>query len=134
MLISSSTPNSNFASTSVLNQFLCPSSLSDNFSNVIGFGIFNGVVCQVDLFELFQRFVVIRGNKTRILKVVRFSHFHTIFNQRNPFSLKIVSFSNLPSVNSFSCIIVNGLRTGRPQVRVVHAKMAHLGGQLVESV
>jgi hypothetical protein len=130
LFVSSSASYSNLAATSVLDQFLSPSTLTNDLADVVSFGVFDCVVSEIDLFELLQRFVIVWGNEARIGKVVRLSHFHAIFNERDPFSEEIVPFTDLSGVDSFSGVIVDRFGTGRAQVGVVHAEMAHLRGLL----
>lgn len=65
---------------------------------------------------------------------LRFSHFDAVFDERDPFSDEGVPLSDFPGVNSFALVVVDGLRTGRPEVWIFWRIIVHLGGKFIQAV
>lgn len=53
---------------------------------VVGFGVIDGVLTEIDLLEFFERLIILGRNKPIFKKLVRFSHLDAIFDQRDSFT------------------------------------------------
>ena len=56
---------------------------------------------------------------------VRFSHLHAVLNERDAFSHESVPLPHFPSVYSLSLVVVDGFRTGRPEVWIFGDVVIH---------
>jgi hypothetical protein len=132
--IGTSTTHRNSATGPLLDQFLRLSPWTDDLPDIVSLGVAEGVLREIYLFELLERSVVIRGDKSTIKKLVRLPHLNAILYERDAFPQEGVPLAYFPRVNTFSFIIVYGLRTGRSQVWILGSVVFHLGGELIKPV
>ena len=67
-------------------------------------------------------------------QLVRFAHLHAVFDESDPFTKEGVALAHLARVDSLTSVVVDGVRTGGAQVRIVHDKVVHLGVELIEPI
>lgn len=134
LLVSTSPPHSDLAARTLLYQLLGPSSGTDDLSNIVSLLVIDCIICQVDLFELFEGFVVAGWHESRVNNVVRLAHLHAVFYKRDTLSQEIISFAHFARVDTLALVVVDGFGAGRAQVWVFGDEVVHLGVQLVKPV
>lgn len=100
--ISTTTSNSYPTTTSFFDDFLCLSLWTYQLTYIISFRVVYSLLCEINLFELFQRFVIFGWDECR-------SHFHTILNQGYSLTMKLIPLSNLTGINPLPITIINRL-------------------------
>lgn len=127
LFVGATTSDTDFALGPFLNNLLSFALGADNLTNVVGFGVIHGRICEEDLLELLQRLVIIRGHES-------VPHLHTVLDKTDTLSVQLVSFPHLVGVDPAPVLVVYGLRTRRLDIGVVGGKVVNLGGQLVQPV
>lgn len=118
-LVGAPAPHCNLAAGPLLYQLLGLSARADDLADVVGLGIADCVLGEVDLLELLEGTVILRRHEG-------LPHPHAVLDQRNALPDEIVTLPHLSSVDTLALVIVDGLGTGRPQVWVIRAVIAHL--------
>lgn len=67
--IGTSAPNSDSAATPFFDDFLCLSLRADEFSDVVSFGVVDGLFGEIDFFELLQRFIILRRYESNLIEM-----------------------------------------------------------------
>lgn len=126
-LVGPSAAHCDLAAGALLDEFLGLSARTDDLADVVGLGVADCVFGEIDLLELLEGAVVLGRHEG-------LPHAHAVLDQRDALPDEVVPSAHLPRVDALARVVVDGLGTGRAEIGVVGAVVAHLGGELIEPI